>query len=112
MNDKTLAATVNTSQGNYRILVGSGIIDNITDELAKCNLTGRVFLVADRALPESSIRALRQKLGNNYFGFSLKGIGFQIYDESSYGYAADFGFTKMFGFCIFPKTNVFLEFLL
>ena len=31
------------------------------------------------------------------FGISLKGIGFQIYDESSYGYAADLGFTKIFG---------------
>lgn len=71
MNDKTLAATVSTSQGDYRILVGSGIIGNLADELAKCKLTGRVFLVADRALPASSIRALRQKLGNNDYPTEL-----------------------------------------
>ncbi|MDP7231415.1 MAG: iron-containing alcohol dehydrogenase, partial [Dehalococcoidia bacterium] len=71
MNNETIAATVNTSQGDYRILVGSGIIGNITDELVKCNLTGRVFLVADRALPESSIRTLRQKLGANDYQTEL-----------------------------------------
>lgn len=71
MNNKTIAATVNTSQGDYRILVGSGIIGNITDELVKCNLTGRVFLVADRALPESSIRTLRQKLRANDYQTEL-----------------------------------------
>ena len=71
MDNKTIAATVNTSQGDYRILVGSGIIGNITDELVKCNLTGRVFLVADRALPESSIRTLRQKLRANDYKTEL-----------------------------------------
>ena len=71
MNNKTIAATVNTSQGDYRILVGSGIIGNITDELVKCNLTGRVFLVADRALPESSICTLRQKLRANDYQTEL-----------------------------------------
>ena len=71
MDNKTIAATVNTSQGDYRILVGSGIIGNITDELVKCNLTGRVFLVADRALPESSIRTLRQKLRANDYQTEL-----------------------------------------
>ena len=48
-----------------------------------------------------------KQIGNNYFGISLKGIGFQIYDESSYGYAADFGITKMFG----EKLNVGLSVL-
>lgn len=71
MKNKNWAATVNTSQGDYRILVGSGIIGNITDELAKCNLTGRIFLIADRALPESSIRTLRQILGANDYQSEL-----------------------------------------
>jgi len=48
-----------------------------------------------------------KQFGNNYFGFSIKGLGFQIYDESSYGYAADLGFTKMFG----KKINVGLSVL-
>jgi len=56
--DQNLAATVNTTQGSYRVIVGRDVIDDLGLELQKTGLKGRAFLVVDEVMfPNPSRRA-------------------------------------------------------
>ncbi len=56
--DQNLAATVNTTQGSYRVIVGRDVIDDLGTELQKTGLKGRAFLVVDEVMfPNPSRRA-------------------------------------------------------
>ena len=60
--DQNLAATVNTTQGSYRVLVGRNIIDDLGFELAKTGLKGRAFLVADAVMFPNPTRKAQESL--------------------------------------------------
>ena len=46
MNNKFLAAKVNTSQGDYRVIVGKSILNTLGPELENANLKNkRCFLI-------------------------------------------------------------------
>lgn len=64
---KNLAAVVNTSQGSYRVLVGSQIIDQLGVEMERAGLSGRVFMVADQAMYRCGMRAVQESLEKSGF---------------------------------------------
>ncbi|MBM3959121.1 MAG: 3-dehydroquinate synthase [SAR202 cluster bacterium] len=57
-----LAATVRTSQGTYRVLVGSGLITRLGEEVKASGLDGRGFVIGDSALYPASVRAAQDAL--------------------------------------------------
>ena len=44
------AATVKTSQGDYRVMVSRGAIEAIGPEMRQAGVNGRAFLIADYAM--------------------------------------------------------------
>ena len=60
--DQHLAATVNTTQGSYRVVVGRNIIDDLGLELSKTGLKGRVLLVADAMMFPNPTRKAQEAL--------------------------------------------------
>lgn len=57
-----LAATVKTSQGDYRVLVGRGLISTLGDEAKAAGLEGRGFVIGDSALYPAGVRAAQDAL--------------------------------------------------
>ena len=60
--DESLAAVVHTSQGDYRVLVGRGVVDALGDEFATSGLTGRAFIVGDQAVFPAAVRRVQETL--------------------------------------------------
>ena len=60
--DANLAAVVRTSQGDYRVVVGRDVIEQIGDEARLVGLQGRAFLVADDVLFPHSVRRAQEAL--------------------------------------------------
>ena len=58
----TLAAVVRTSQGDYRVLVGRGILDSLAAELSAAGLEGRAFIIADDAMFPRGVRKVQEAL--------------------------------------------------
>ena len=48
--DPNLATIVHTSQGNYPVIVGRDVIDDLGLELQKTGQQGRAFIVADEVM--------------------------------------------------------------
>jgi 3-dehydroquinate synthase len=62
-----LAAVVHTSQGDYRVLVGRGLIASLGPELRAAGLAGRAFIVGDAALYPTGIRGVQDALERSDF---------------------------------------------
>ena len=56
MNDANLAAVVTTSQGDYRVIVGSGVVSTLPSEFELAGLGRRAFLIADQAVFPVAVR--------------------------------------------------------
>ena len=60
--DSSLAAVVRTSQGEYRAIVGRGVVASIGPEFELAGLGGRAFLVADQAVFPEAVRTVQEAL--------------------------------------------------
>lgn len=60
--EENLAAVVRTSQGDYRVLVGRGIIGSLGPEMESAGLSGRAFIVADEAVYPRGVRLVQEAL--------------------------------------------------
>ncbi len=56
------AATVRTSQGDYRVMVSRGAIENIGPEMRQAGITGRAFLIADYSMFPLLVRRAHEAL--------------------------------------------------
>ena len=56
------AATVNTSQGDYRVMVSRGAIEDIGPEMRQAGINGRAFLIADYAMFPLLVRRTHEAL--------------------------------------------------
>ena len=56
------AATVRTSQGDYRVIVSRGAIENIGAEMRKARVDGRAFLIADYSMFPLLVRRTHEAL--------------------------------------------------
>ena len=56
------AATVRTSQGNYRVMVSRGAIEDIGPEMRQAGINGRAFLIADYAMFPLLVRRTHEAL--------------------------------------------------
>ena len=66
-NDRNLAAVVTTSQGDYRVIVGRGVVQTFGAELTHAGLKGRAFLVVDRVLFPDAARMAQEALETGGF---------------------------------------------
>lgn len=62
MSDADLAAVVHTSQGDYRVVVGRGVVSRIGDEFELAGLGKRAFLIADAAMYPAGVRKTQEAL--------------------------------------------------
>ncbi len=60
--DENLAAVVSTTQGDYRVVVGRGVIDDIGPEMKSAGLSGRAFLVADVSMFPTAVHRTHEAL--------------------------------------------------
>jgi|TARA_B100001964_G_scaffold240384_1_gene310049 3-dehydroquinate synthase len=60
--ESNLAAVVHTSQGDYRVLVGRGIVQHLGDEARNAGLHGKAFLVADEAVFRACVRPVQESM--------------------------------------------------
>lgn len=67
MPDENLAAVVQTTQGDYRVVVGGGVVDNIGDEMSLAGLSGRAFLVADLVMFPTAVHRVHEALERGGF---------------------------------------------
>ena len=67
LSDRDLAATVHTTQGDYRVVVGRGVVDQIADEMQAAGLGGRAFLVADVAVFPTAVHRVHEALERGGF---------------------------------------------
>ena len=56
------AATVRTSQGDYRVIVSSGAIESIGPEMREAGIGGRAFLIADYSMFPLLVRRAHEAL--------------------------------------------------
>lgn len=61
-DDARLAATVQTSQGEYPVIVGSGAVSDIGDYMRQIGIAGRAFLIADYCMFPVLVRQLHEAL--------------------------------------------------
>lgn len=66
-NDENLAAVVSTTQGDYRVVVARGAIEDIGTEMINAGLSGRAFLVADVAMFPTAVHRAHEALERNGF---------------------------------------------
>ena len=66
-SDENLAAVVNTTQGDYRVIVGRGVINDIGPEMTAAGLSGRAFLVADVAMFPTAVHRTHEALERGGF---------------------------------------------
>ncbi len=77
MNDQTdpnLAAVVTTSQGDYRVVVGRGVVDSAGAEMARAGLSGRAFLISDEKLFPDTSRLAQEALESGGYETHLLAI--------------------------------------
>lgn len=67
MTDQNLAAVVSTTQGDYRVITGRGVIDDIGAEMTAAGLSGRAFLVADVSLFPTAVHRAHEALERGGF---------------------------------------------
>ena len=67
LDDRNLAAVVTTSQGDYRVVVGRGVVQTFGDELAHAGLRGRAFLMVDRVLFPDAARMTQEAMESGGF---------------------------------------------
>ena len=60
--DPRMAAVVDTSQGRYPVIVGSGAVADIGRYMSKASLAGRAFLIADYSMFPVLVRRLHEAL--------------------------------------------------
>ena len=60
--ESALAAVVHTSQGDYRAVVGRGLIEHLGEEARDAGLQGKAFLVADQAVFPTSVRPVQESM--------------------------------------------------
>ena len=61
-DDSRLATTVQTSQGSYPVIVGSGAVADIGDYMRQIGIAGRAFLIADYCMFPVLVRQLHEAL--------------------------------------------------
>ena len=61
-DNKNLADTVKTSQGNYRVVVGNGVIRTLGQEMKRAELSGRVFLIVDKNVFSDGVHTVHEIL--------------------------------------------------
>ena len=66
-DDRNLAAVVTTSQGDYRVIVGRGVVQTFGAELSHAGLKGRAFLMVDRVLFPDAARMAQEALETGGF---------------------------------------------
>ncbi len=69
--DENLAAVVSTSQGDYRVIVGRGVIDEIGPEMSAAGLSGRAFLIADVAMFPTAVHRAHEALERGGFATNV-----------------------------------------
>ena len=60
--ESALAAVVHTSQGDYRAVVGRGLIEHLGEEARDAGLQGKAFLVADQVVFPTSVRPVQESM--------------------------------------------------
>ena len=60
--ESALAAVVHTSQGDYRAVVGRGLIEYLGEEARDAGLHGKAFLVADQVVFPTSVRPVQESM--------------------------------------------------
>ncbi len=66
-DDRNLAAVVTTSQGDYRVVVGRGVVQTFGAELKQAGLQGRAFLMVDRVLFPDAARQAQEAMETGGF---------------------------------------------
>ena len=66
-DDRNLAAVVTTSQGDYRAVVGRGVVQTFGAELQQAGLQGRAFLMVDRVLFPDAARQAQEAMETGGF---------------------------------------------
>ena len=61
-DDPRLATIVNTSQGDYPVIVGSGTVSDIGEYMRQLGISGRAFLLADYCMFPVLVRQLHEAL--------------------------------------------------
>lgn len=80
MNNKFLAAKVNTSQGDYRVIVGKSILNTLGPELENANLKNkRCFLISDKSMFPKKTKQLHESLESQ--GFITNSFSMEFSEE-------------------------------
>ena len=80
MGNKYLASTINTSQGDYRVIVGKSILGELGKELDKANLNNkRCFLIADKSMFPKQTKSLHESLESQ--GFITNSLSMEFSEE-------------------------------
>ena len=66
-NDRNLAAVVTASQGDYRVVVGRGVVQTFGAELNRAGLKGRAFLIVDSVLFPNTARLAQEAIETGGF---------------------------------------------
>jgi len=80
MENKYLEATINTSQGDYRVIVGKSILGELGKELYKANLNNKkCFLIADKSMFPKQTKNLHESLESQ--GFITNSLSMEFSEE-------------------------------
>lgn len=66
-SDENLAAVVSTTQGDYRVVVGRGVIEDIGSEMTAAGLSGKAFLIADVSMFPTAVHRAHEALERGGF---------------------------------------------
>ncbi len=72
--EENLAAVVNTTQGDYRVVVGRGVIDTIGAEMGTAGLSGKALLVADVAMFPTAVHRAHEALERGGFATNVMSL--------------------------------------
>jgi len=78
--DPNLATIVHTSQGNYPVIVGRDVIDDLGLELQKTGQQGRAFIVADEVMCSNPVRRAQEALERG--GYETHVLAMEIGESS------------------------------
>ena len=78
--DPNLATIVHTSQGNYPVIVGRDVIDDLGLELQKTGQQGRAFIVADEVMFSNPVRRTQEALERG--GYETHVLAMEIGESS------------------------------
>ena len=78
--DKYLASTVNTSQGDYRVIVGKSILSELGKELEKANLKNKkCFFISDKSMFPKQTKKVHEVLESQ--GFITNSLSLEFSEE-------------------------------